>query len=158
MLIVLFLILTGAIIGTYFGIYRKNETYFDENNMGWSILNVLSWCLMFITVVVALVLGTGLAGEKALDQKIQMHEDENARIEIVIKAEVQNYLQHEYNVYTQIGDEDVEVLILRYPELGSNTLVQQQITLLQENNKIIRELKTQKINLIVYRWWLYFGC
>lgn len=67
-------------------------------------------------------------------------------------------MQFEHDTYVQIqDDENVEILILRYPELKSNELVQQQIALLQENNKIIRELKTRKIELITYRWWLYFG-
>jgi hypothetical protein len=106
-----------------------------------------------------MVLGGNLINERALDEQIKMHQEENNHIETVVKVEVQNYMQFEHDTYVQIqDDENVEILILRYPELKSNELVQQQITLLQENNKTIRELKTQKIKLITYRWWLYFGC
>ena len=43
------------------------------------------------------------------------------------------------------------------PELKSDKLVEEQISVYEENNKKIRELKEDKINLKVKKWWLYFG-
>ena len=44
-----------------------------------------------------------------------------------------------------------------YPELKSDKLVEEQISVYEENNKKIRELKEDKIDLKVKKWWLYFG-
>lgn len=159
MLIVILLLLIGLTIGSFFGIYRRHGQFLDDDRIGWSIGNIFCWLGILATIVAMMVLGGNLVNEKALDEQIKMHQEENNHIETVVKVEVQNYMQFEHDTYVQIqDDENVEILILRYPELKSNELVQQQITLLQENNKTIRELKTQKIKLITYRWWLYFGC
>ena len=159
MLIVILLLLIGLTVGSFFGIYHHHGHFCDDDRIGWSIGNVFCWLGILATIVAMMVLGGNLVNEKALDKQIKMHQEENNHIETVVKVEVQNYMQFEHDTYVQIqDDENVEILILRYPELKSNELVQQQITLLQENNKTIRELKTQKIKLITYRWWLYFGC
>jgi hypothetical protein len=44
-----------------------------------------------------------------------------------------------------------------YPDLKADTLVQKQIETYVANNNTIKELRTDKINGKVYRWWLYFG-
>lgn len=150
-LLVVTILIMVAIIG--YAIKRR----LDWDDPFWIVGAVFDGVAMLVVVIAMLVLGSTLAGAPAIDQKIEMHEAENNRIEIVIKAEVQNYLEHEHDTYVQIGNEDVEVLVIRYPELRSNELVQQQLQILRENNNIIRQLKTEKIDLIKVRWWLYFG-
>lgn len=129
----------------------------DWDDPTWLVGVVFDGVAILGIMITMLVLGSTLAGAPAIDQKIEMHEIENNRIETVIKTEVQNYLEHEHDTYVQIGNEDVEVLVIRYPELRSNELVQQQLQILRENNNTIRQLKTEKIDLIKVRWWLYFG-
>jgi len=157
MLIILFILGLGLFIWPF--IYVAHSRY---NNWDDSVPAIVSTAIgAFIllgSTIAFLVLGSTLAGEKGIDLKVQMHEEENTKIELVIKTEIQAYMQHEHDTYVQIGDdEDVEILIIRYPELHSNELVQQQLQILQENNQIIRQLKTEKIDLIKVRWWLYFG-
>lgn len=36
-------------------------------------------------------------------------------------------------------------------------MINKQIEIYQENNKKIKELKEQKINKEISKWWLYFG-
>lgn len=155
MLIVLFVITIAIMIGLI--IAAKHDKY-SLSEEGLIVGFTINGFVTLGVVVAVLVLGSMLAGAPGLDQKIIMHEEENQKIELVIKAEVQNYLEHEHDTYVQIGDdEDVEILIVKYPELHSNVLVQQQLQILKDNNDIIRQLKTEKIDLIKVRWWLYFG-
>lgn len=156
MLIVLLILGIGLFVWPFIYTHCANVDW-EDNPI--TIVSAAIGALFLIGSTIALlVLGSMLAGEKAIDQKIEMHEQENTRIELVIKTEVQTYMEHEKDTYIQIGDnEDVEILVVRYPELHSNELVQQQLQTLKENNQIIRQLKTEKIDLIKVRWWLYFG-
>lgn len=156
MLIVLFILGLGLFIWPFIYTHCADEDWEDSPI---TIVSTAIGALFLIGSIIAfLILGSVLAGEKAIDQKIEMHEQENTRIELVIKTEVETYMEYEKNTYIQIGDdEDVEILIIKYPELHSNELVQQQLQILRDNNNIIRQLKTEKIDLIKVRWWLYFG-
>ena len=156
MLIVLFVLGLGLFIWPF--IYVACSRYHDwEENPATIVSGSIGGLVLLGSTIALLVLGSTLVGEKGLDLKLQMHEEENARIELAIKTEVQTYMQYEHDTYVQIGDEDVEILVIRYPELHSNELVQQQLEILKENNQIIRQLKIEKIDLIKVRWWLYFG-
>ena len=156
MLIVLFVLGLGLFIWPFIYTHCADEDWGD--NPLTIISGAIGGLVFFCSIIAFLVLGSTLVGEKGIDLKLQMHEEENTKIELAIKTEVQTYMQHEHDTYVQIGDdEDVEILIIRYPELHSNELVQQQLQILKENNQIIRQLKTEKIDLIKVRWWVYFG-
>lgn len=156
MLIVLFILGLGLFIWPFIYTHCADEDW--ENNPSTIVSGAIGVLVLLGSTIALLVLGSTLVGEKSIDLKLQMHEEENTKIELAIKTEVQTYMQYEHDTYVQIGDaEDVEILIIRYPELHSNELVQQQLQILKENNQIIRQLKTEKIDLIKVRWWLYFG-
>lgn len=44
-----------------------------------------------------------------------------------------------------------------YPELKANELVMRQMDVYTANNDKIRQLKEEKLNSQVSKWWLYFG-
>lgn len=157
MLIILFILGLGLVIWPF--IYVAYSRYNNWDDSVPAIASeIIGGLVLLCSTIAFLVLGSTLVGEKGLDLKLQMHEEENARIELAIKTEIQTYMQYEHDTYIQIGDdEDVEILVIRYPELHSNELVQQQLQILKENNQIIRQLKIEKIDLIKVRWWLYFG-
>ena len=94
---------------------------------------------------------------KVIDERINMYQEENTKIEEQIATVVTQYQQHEKDIFTECSPETSMTLVSLYPELKSDTLVQQQITLYVENNKKIKELKEEEINGDVTRWWLYFG-
>jgi hypothetical protein len=56
-----------------------------------------------------------------------------------------------------ISNTDIVVLTQLYPDLKSNEMVNTQIQIYQENNNKIKELKEQKLDYQVSKWWLYFG-
>ena len=57
----------------------------------------------------------------------------------------------------EVAPESAVTMVSLYPELKSDSLVQAQIEVYAENNKIIKDLRDQQIKGNVYRWWLYFG-
>ena len=106
------------------------------------------WCVRLIITV-----GTG----HTLDKKINMYKAENATIEESIDATVKNYMSFEATTYAEFKDEDAINLISLFPELKSDTLVQQQIEVYVSNNQKIKELKEQQIDLSKAKFKLYFG-
>ena len=98
------------------------------------------------------------------DSKISMYQEENNNIQQEISTIVSNYMQYEKDT-NKIASEIIPntmqggILVLTelYPELKSNDLVNKQIDIYVENNKKIKDLKEQKLNNMVSKWWLYFG-
>ena len=107
--------------------------------------------------MIALIAGV-CTGESRIDAKLEMYEKENARIEQSVEIVVKDYLDHENKVYDNITTENaVTVVALAYPELASKDIVKEQIALYESNNKKIKDLKEQKIDIRLEKFWLYFG-
>lgn len=94
---------------------------------------------------------------KVIDDKIAMYQEENAKIEAQISEAVKQYQQYEHDIFTEVTPDSAMTLVALYPELKADALVQKQIEVYIANNEKIKELKENKINGSVYRWWLYFG-
>lgn len=94
---------------------------------------------------------------KYIDEKKAMYQEENANIEEQIDALVKNYMKYESDTFSEFKGEGSMTLVSLYPELKSDELVQNQISVYTENNKKIKELKEQKIDVAKSKWWLYFG-
>lgn len=120
---------------------------------------IVSFFLMCFVVsfVVGIFLGIAVSNGRTIDEKILMYQEENTKIEKQIDTLVSNYMNYESNTYEKFKSESSITLVSMYPELKSDKLVEEQISVYEENNKKIRELKEDKINLKVKRWWLYFG-
>ena len=114
----------------------------------------MCFCVLFI---IAILLGIIVSGGRTIDEKIAMYQEENNKIEKQLDTLVSNYMNYESNTYEKFKSESSVTLVSMYPELKSDKLVEEQISVYEENNKKIRELKEDKINLKVEKWWLYFG-
>lgn len=110
-----------------------------------------------IASIACIVLCVSVSKFNVIDNKIEMYQEENAKIEAQIASTVEKYQQHETNIFTEVAPDSSITLVALYPELKSDTLVQSQIEVYIENNNKIKSLKEEKINGSVYRWWLYFG-
>lgn len=110
-----------------------------------------------ICIIAVIPLVVQVSNLSVIDQKIEMYEQENTKIEQQIETAVTAYQQHEKDVFTTVKPNSYMQLVSLYPELKSDTLVKAQIKTYQSNNKKIKELKEQAINGNVKRWWLYFG-
>lgn len=92
-----------------------------------------------------------------------MYEEENNNIQNSVSQIVESYKNYEQNTYSEslknidTNNTDIIVLTQLYPELKSNEMVNKQIDIYQENNNKIKDLKEERINNEIAKWWLYFG-
>lgn len=128
-----------------------------DNDTGDGVCTCVSVFLILIVLFVVLCLGINVSKLSVIDEKIEMYEQENTKIEQQIETAVRAYQEHEKEVLTSVKPDSYMQLVTLYPELKSDTLVSEQIKTYQENNKEIKRLKEKAINGNVKRWWLYFG-
>lgn len=131
--------------------------------LGYHSLSECDWvieaCGIFSTVICVIVLTSLLASFShsfVVDDKIDMYQDQNTKIEKDISTIVESYKNYEANTFAKCKSNPTLVLSM-YPQLESNTLVKEEINVYVKNNNKIRKLKEEKIDYGVTRWWLYFG-
>ena len=123
----------------------------------------VEWINAFTIIFIALavlfcLLGIpGTIDSRYTDQKIQMYQEENEKIEEDVNVIITQYMKHENETFDMSKIESSTVLIQMYPELKSNELVSKQIDIYNENNKKIKKLKLEKIKNQKAKFYLYFG-
>lgn len=139
------------------------------------VLGIMLYCLIDSEVLSLVVAGIGcvaiimsfiiggecifdVAQSTVIDEKIAMYETENKSIESSISTIVENYQDYEKEIFDNSKPEDfIAIATQIYPELKSNDLVKNQMDIYVANNKKIKQLKTEKLDYKVSKWWLYFG-
>ena len=126
-----------------------------------AFFTVMSWVFGFVVLglVIAIChLSTTVATESTIDSKIEMYQEENTNIEQDIDKIVKEYLEHEHDTFADLKTEESSiVLVTLFPELKSDTLVQQQLEIYVEKKKKIKSLREEKIDIAKLKWLLYFG-
>lgn len=154
MLIVLFLLVAGLTAG---GICVYTFTQWGDDNP-FSYIMIILGAMGLIAVVSAGVTGVyEISQEDVIDAKIEMYVEENTNIEQSVTESVEQYLEHEFAIFDSLQGEDIQTLLVVYPQINSNELVKKQIEIFTNNNIKIKELKEQKLNIDIWRFWLYFG-
>lgn len=150
-MLILLLVITIVIMVVCEKRYRKDE--FSD----WDMHKIITIPIL-IVIVIALLIVTGLIVEcRVIDNKIKLYEKQNKNIEEKIEVVVKQYMNYETDTFKELKSDSYITLVNLYPELKSDKMVQQQIDLYTENNEYITELKSQKINKTIYKWWIYFG-
>lgn len=130
-------------------------------NLDWDrIGTVLSACSLAATlacIIMITCLGIAVSKQGVVDDKIAMYLEENTKIEEQVNILVDEYMEHESEVYSNAKVTSPVVLAQMYPEIKADDMIRSQIDIYLANNEQIKALKLQKINGSVYRWWLYFG-
>lgn len=161
MLIVLFIIFL-LMIGIGFAIVCCIDEFDRPGINFFGAVGILIGCMAEFFVVIAIIAQCcGISQLKVADTKIAMYEEENTKIEQDIATIVKDYMNYEKDTYKiaseQIDSSSLLVLTELYPDLKSNELVKKQIDVYTENNNKIKQLKEEKINNQICKWWLYFG-
>ena len=132
---------------------------YDKTNVGeWcSVSGGIGFLFSIIAFIAIIILGIHVKYISVIDDRIEMYEEENTRIEQQIADVVEQYQKYETDIFMEVAPESAVTMVSLYPELKSDSLVQTQIEVYVENNKTIKYLKDKQINGDVYRWWLYFG-
>lgn len=140
-----------VLIALSYWLYWSKDVEFAEG------VYVFSAILLFIEVIVAVLLTVTVANLSVIDDRIAMYQEENSKIERQIADIVEQYQKYETDIFMDVAPDTAVTLVALYPELKSDTLVQSQIEVYTENNKMIKSLRDQQIKGDVSRWWLYFG-
>ena len=151
----IWVILIVGIAVTVFGAILISKSY-DYEGVGFAII-IIGGLIAFTSLVVALFLLSEMPSYYGIDEKIEMYEEENAAIEASISLLVKEYMDYEEGIFTECAPESTMTLIALYPELKANTLVEKQIETYVNNNNTIKELKSKRITVSLFNWWLYFG-
>ena len=153
MLILLFIvcILVGVLLSKVGKNVRPASR--EEFEIASTLLFILSGLIFGIMIGVMAVLVNG----RTIDSRIQMYVEQNQTIETSISDLVAAYMDYESETLTNLSPDSAITLVSMYPELKSDSLVEQQCNLYMENNRKITELKENAIKLSSYKWWLYFG-
>lgn len=128
---------------------RHDGLYYTLNTIGASVTSLV--------LIGMLVLGIVCTSEKAINNQIEIYQEENESIETVISEIVLNYQEYEQETFEKLSPKETTIALSLYPELKSNDLVVKQLDIYADNNAKIKELKSQKAGLTTCKWWLYFG-
>ena len=154
MLIVLFIIILLIMVGSIAFVIKDD---FDHDTLyGVSILvSLLSAIAFFVIILFIIDCGVKASSSIVIDKKISMYQEENKKIEKEITSVVNSYKDYEKEVISNAGE--MATILIRFPELKSNELVNKQIQVYVDNNNKIKKLKEDKIDYSLAKWWLYFG-
>ena len=150
----IFVILGISILMFVLGVFLFTELDLEFIGVGTGLFSVIAF---IISIIVLIALCCSVTNLRTVDARIEMYQEENMRIEQQIAETVQQCQQHETDIFTEVAPESSMTLVALYPELKSDALVQQQIEIYISNNEKIKELREEKIQGSVNRWWLYFG-
>ena len=112
-------------------------------------------CMVFAIIMIISIFC--VVNGRVIDSKIAMYQEENKNIETQMDILVEKYMDYESETFSELKSESSIALVSLYPELKADELVKSQVEVYTSNNKKIKELKENKINLSVWKWWLYFG-
>lgn len=146
-----------VIVCVFFAIKGFSKIRTQGVGIAATVVGALSLLCFIGLIIPILCYITDISTAHTIDSKIQMIEEENAKIEEKINVAVQNYLEHEQNTLTNLKPENAMAVLAAYPELRSDTLVEAQVNKYIANTKELKELKEQKIDIAKAKWLVYFG-
>lgn len=131
--------------------------YSKQEDLDRDLFILVAAPILVIPLFIQILLIASLISGLNLDSRIELYQSQNAEIESKVQATVASYLAHERQTYKDLKPDNAIGVVSAYPELHSNELVKKQIEVYEGNNKKIINLKEEKLNQSVYKWWLYFG-
>lgn len=154
MLIVLLVICIGIFVSGFL-VYFLADC--GEDNPLTYVCSVFGGIAMLVCIGVVIAGLVHISQDRVIGQKIEMYQEENVNIETNITNAVEKYLEHEFDIYDSLQGENIEVLLVAYPQIKSDALVEKQLEIFVSNNDKIRKLKEEKLDIKVWCWWVYFG-
>lgn len=148
MLIIAVVLTILAVIIYFIAEYNCNEEVCIISGVGLVVFGIIDFILIVWIITI-------YSNGYTINDKIEMYQEENKNIEEQITTIVNNFQGYEKDIISNVAD--MEVLLIKIPELKSSELVKTQMNVYIENNNKIKELKEEKINMKIGKWLLYFG-
>ena len=118
-------------------------------------LSLLSICLVIGAHLVQLT--CELSEANTLDQRIDLIQDQNYKIEERLEEAVQAYIDLKHSEGKDVTIDNRMNSIFAIPELQNNTMIQTEVTQFSKNETEILNLEQKKLRIGYYKWLLYFG-
>lgn len=147
------MIILGIIIGILFMVLGTIADDFDTGE----IVGGIGVIIIVVSLIGGFICFGQIGKSRIIDDKISMYQKENKNIEKQMDILVKQYMFYESETIKEFKSESSITLVTMYPNLKADTLVQTQITTYTDNNNKIKELKENKLNYKLAKWWLYFG-
>lgn len=119
-------------------------------------IGVIAGFILITVVVISNFVFYNYSKSFIVDERIEMYQTQNTKIERDISDIVESYKDYESSTFVKCKSNPTLALSM-YPELKSNTLVTKEIDVYVKNNNKIKSLQDQKIKYGLCAWWLYFG-
>lgn len=133
-IVILLLLLITTMILIYIA---GTDSIFDDVCELCSAFTGIGTLISFVAFIVLCIL---VIKGKTIEQRIEMYQEQNQKIEKSISDLVEKYMDYESTTFSELSPDSTITLVSLYPELKSDTLVAQQCNLYMENNRKITEL------------------
>ena len=142
--------------GIFIALFGLSIIFIKDNDLR-ALCGGICFVITVIEIIAMLIVGGKLVEGQTIQDKITMHEAENAEIDSQICEIVEGYKTYEKETFENISNKSANVLVELYPDLKSNELVQKQMENYMDNKNKVVSLQEDLINQRPLRWWLYFG-
>ncbi len=129
MLIVLLIVFIALLI---VGVYLYNNT---NSVVGTIVTCTVGGAGAFLTVIILIITIIDVSHGIIIDDKINLYESENNKIDKQVYSIVENYKDYEKGTFESLKNKNADTLISLYPELETDTLVKEQIKIYTNNRK-----------------------
>lgn len=139
-----------------FFMYHKSKHNSCIERIG-EVVQLVGWVIAIIASVLVFAFWVAHMCMATADDKIEMYQEENMKIEQQIADMVEQYQKYETDIFMECKPESSMTMVALYPELKSDALVQSQIEVHTKNNEQIKHYKAILIDRSLINWWLCFG-
>jgi len=128
-----------------------------------TIISLISFSVfVLVTIYTGVFLGLAIndiSSSRSINSKIEIYEEENAKIYSYLKETVEKYYKDEpsYNIFSTDTPEGCISILSDITELSNNDVVIIQSREYLSNKREILSLKEKKADLSTTKWLLYFG-
>ena len=128
-----------------------------------TIISLISFSVfVLVTIYTGVFLGIAIndiSSSHSINSKIEIYEEENAKIYSYLKETVEKYYKDEpsYNIFSTDTPEGCISILSDITELSNNDVVIIQSREYLSNKREILSLKEKKADLSTTKWLLYFG-
>lgn len=134
-----------------------NKNYGDDG-----LFRIIFGIMLIISVCGAMLIMCGkIQNCRVIDTKIELAQDRCDKITGELTESVNWYLSYEHDTYTELKPDEVMSILGGpkeiYPQLKADKMIKDALDTYKNLQNDVYNLKMQKVNESIYKWWLYFG-
>ena len=151
---IVFICVVLLLLACFIGDHVDEDSLVFKFCTGSAVVSIIIGVICMFMILASII---KVVGASAIDEQINLYEDANVQIEEHINSAVDEYKAYENDTLEKFDGSNGTEIISMYPELKANELIQEQMDIYYQNQTTILELKSEKIKMKPWKWWLYFG-